>query len=101
MATDAEIVHGIVSPGRYDATVGTEADARRLLQTAMPDAVELSPAIAGHPYPAPPGGCKKWFQLHPAEPSVGHELPHFKYADWTGGKKGAGGSWGHLEFPAG
>jgi len=26
-------------------------------------------------------------------------LPHIKYADWTGGKKGSGGTWGHLFFP--
>ena len=98
MPTDAEIIQGILSAGRYDATVSSEDEARRLLQRAMPDAVELPPAVAGQTYANPPIGCKKWFQLHPPEPSVGNRQPHFKYADWTKGKKGRGGSWGHIEF---
>jgi hypothetical protein len=96
--TEAEIVRGIQAPGRYDAVVSSEDEARHLLQQAMPDAVELPAAKEGQPYPTPPGGCKKWFQLHPAEPHVGHDRPHFKYADWTRGKKGSGGSWGHVFF---
>jgi hypothetical protein len=64
----------------------------------MPGAPELPPAFAGQPYPKPPPGCLKWYQLHPSEPSVGNARPHFKYEDWTGGKKGRGGSWGHIEF---
>jgi hypothetical protein len=98
MATDAEIIAGIRGAGRYNATAASEDHARRLLEAAMPDGVEVPPAIAGQPYPNPPSGCLKWFQLHPAEPAVGHVRPHFKYADWTGGKKGRGGSWGHVEF---
>lgn len=98
LPTEAEIIQGIASPGRYDAIVGSEADARRLLQAAMPDAVELPPAVAGQPYAAPAAGCKKWYQLHPPEPAVGNDRPHFKYADWTRRKKGRGGSWGHIEF---
>ena len=98
MATDAEIIQGIRAPGRYNVIVGSEAAARRLLQQAMPSAVELLPAIAGRQYPKPPPGCLKWYQLHPPEPSVGHNKRHFKYEDWTGGKKGRGGSWGHIEF---
>jgi hypothetical protein len=96
--TDAEIVHGIQIPGPFDASASSEVHARRLLQTAMPDAVELLPAVSGSPYPNPPAGCRKWYQLHPAEPAVGNTRPHFKYVDWTGGKKGRGGSWGHIEF---
>ncbi len=46
-----------------------------------------------------PQGVKAWFQVHPAEPAVGNNLPHVKYADWTGGKKGRGGSWSHIFFP--
>jgi hypothetical protein len=69
-----------------------------LLQQAMPDGVELPPAVTGQPYPNPLAGVKKWYQLQPPEPDVGHLLPHFKYADWTGGKKGRGGSWGHIFF---
>ena len=98
MPTDAEIVQGIQAPGRYDVVVGSEAEARGLLQQAVPDAVELPPAVAGQAYPNPPAGCRKWYQLHPPEPNVGNVRPHFKYADWTGGKKGRGGSWGHIEF---
>ncbi len=98
MPTDAEIIAGIQAPGRYNANVGSEAEARRLLQQAMPDAIELPPATSGQAYPNPPRGCKKWYQLHPPEPHVGHDQPHFKYADWTRGKKGRGGSWGHIEF---
>lgn len=98
MPTEAEIIRGIQAPGRYDAVVGSEAEARRLLQQAMPDAVELPPAVSGQLYPNPPTGCRKWYQLHPPEPAVGNDRSHFKYADWTVGKKGRGGSWGHLEF---
>ncbi len=98
MPTEAEIIREIQAPGKYDAQAGSEDEARRLLQQAMPDAVELPAAVAGQPYPNPPQGCKKWYQLHPAEPNVGNDRPHFKYADWTRGKKGHGGSWGHISF---
>jgi hypothetical protein len=96
--TDAEVIQGIQAPGRCDAAVPFEDEGRRLLQMAMPDAVELPPAVSGQPYPNPPPGCRKWYQLHPPEPGVGNDRPHFEYADWTGGKKGRGGSWGHIEF---
>jgi hypothetical protein len=94
-----ELVRGIRQPGRFDATVDSEAEARRLVREALPDAVELPRAVAGQPYPAPPQGVRRWFQAHPPEPDIGNALPHVKYADWTGGKKGRGGSWGHLFFP--
>jgi hypothetical protein len=97
--SENEIIDGIRSPGRFDATVGSEADARRLIRAALPHAVELPAAVTGGTYPPPPAGVKAWFQSHPAEPAVGNPLPHLKYADWTGGKKGRGGSWGHLFFP--
>ncbi len=89
----------VASPGQYNATVDSEAEARRIIQEAMPDAVEIPRAIAGQPYPTPPPGIKKWFQAHPPEPAVGNDLPHFKYHDWTRGKKRSGGSWGHISFP--
>ena len=38
--TEAEIIQGIQAPGRYDATVGSEDEARRVLRQAMPDALE-------------------------------------------------------------
>jgi hypothetical protein len=65
----------------------------------MPDAVEVTRAVAGQPYPVPAPGVKKWFQVQPSEPQVGNALPHVKYQDWTRGKKGHGGSWGHIFFP--
>ena len=98
--SDVLIVQGVRSPGRYDATVASEADALRLARAALPHAAELPPAIVGVPYPPPPPGVRAWFRAEPAEPAVGNLLPHVKYADWTAGKKGRGGSWGHLFFPA-
>ncbi|MBY0512315.1 MAG: hypothetical protein K2P78_00200 [Gemmataceae bacterium] len=97
--SDEEIIKGIRRPGPFDATVGSGPEARRLVGTALPHAVELPPAEAGSPYPGPPPGTDAWFQRHPAEPDVGNDLPHYKYVDWTRGKKGRGGSWGHLFFP--
>jgi hypothetical protein len=97
--SDDEIIGGIQQPGRFDAVVGSEDDARRLVSSALPHAIELLPAQAGQPYVNPPSGQKAWFQVHPAEPAVGNDLPHIKYADWSKGKKGRGGSWGHLYFP--
>jgi hypothetical protein len=79
--------------------VGSEAEARRIIEQALPNAQEISPATAGQPYPKPPGGVKAWFQVQPPEPSAGHDLPHIKYQDWSHGKKGFGGTWGHLFFP--
>jgi hypothetical protein len=100
MVNDDDIIQGIGQPGRSDAIAGSEDEARRLVRSALPEAVELPRAVAGQPYPGPPPGLRKWFQVHPAEPTVGNNLPHVKYADWTGGKKGTGGSWGHISFPA-
>lgn len=97
--TEADIIKGIQAPGKFDATVDSEADAVRVVRTALPHAAELPPAAAGQTYPPPPQGVKAWFQVHPAEPGAGNNLPHVKYADWTGGKKGSGGSWGHIFFP--
>ena len=97
--TDEEVVEGIRQPGRFDATVGSETDARRLVGEALPHAVPLPGATSGEPYPPPPPGVKAWYQSHPPEPSVGNDRPHVKYADWTRGKKGRGGSWGHVFFP--
>ena len=95
---DRDIVDGIRAPTRFDAIVDSEDGARRLVRTALPHAIELPPAIQGHAYSAPLYGQKTWYQVHPPEPSVGNHLPHVKYADWTKGKKGRGGSWGHLYF---
>ena len=99
MPTEAEHILDVKAAGRYDAVVGSEAEARRIVQQALPHAQELSPGGFGLPYPNPPAGVKAWYQVQPDEPNVGNLLPHIKYADWTGGKKGAGGSWGHLFFP--
>lgn len=97
--SDDEIIDGIRQPGPFDAIVGSEDDARRFVSTALPHAIELPPAVEGPPYANPPPGQKAWFQVQPAEPGVGNDLPHIKYADWTNGKKNRGGSWGHLFFP--
>ena len=99
---EADHIRGVSSPGRYDAIVGSEAEARGIVRQALPEAVELPPAVAGSPYPSPPAGVKQWYQTHPpdAVPGSGDpDLPHIKYADWTRGKKGRGGSYGHLYFP--
>jgi hypothetical protein len=97
--SDADIIKGIQAPGRFDATVGSEAYAKRLVKTALPHAIELPPAKAGQAYASPPKGTIATYQVHPAEPAVGNNQPHVKYADWTKGKKGSGGSWGHVFFP--
>ncbi len=97
--TDDEIIDSIRQPGRFDGTVASETDARRLVSTALPHAIGLPPAKSGQLYASPPHGQKAWFQVQPPEPAVGNDLPHIKYADWSRGKKGRGGSWGHLCFP--
>jgi hypothetical protein len=97
--TEDDIIQGIQQPGKFDATAASEADARRIVQTALPHAVEVPAVIPGKPYPNAPPGVKAWFQVQPAEPHVGNKLPHVKYQDWTGGKKRTGGSWGHIFFP--
>lgn len=99
MSTEDDHVRGVAAPGRYNATVGSEEEARQIVRRAMPDAVELPSGVAGEPYPIAPRGVKKWFQRQPPEPQVGNDLPHIKYEDWTRGKKGSGGSWGHISFP--
>ncbi|MFO0528028.1 MAG: hypothetical protein ACK52A_08010 [Planctomycetota bacterium] len=96
---DKVAVKGIKAAGVFNHTVKSLDDALATIRKAMPDAVELPRAVAGHPYPSPPPGVKKWFQIHPPEPGVGNNLPHIKFADWTNGKKGTGGSWGHIFFP--
>jgi len=98
-AVDNVAVKGIKAAGSFNHTVKSLDDALATIRKAMPDAVELPPAVAGQPYPSPPAGVKKWFQIHPPEPGVGNNLPHIKFADWTNGKKGTGGSWGHIFFP--
>jgi hypothetical protein len=97
--TEADHIRGVGASGRYNATVGSEAEARRIIQGAMPDAVEVPRAPAGQPNPTAAPGIKKWFQVQPPEPQVGNDLPHIKYENWADGKKKSGGSWGHLFFP--
>ena len=83
-----EVIGGIRWPGRYDAPVASEGEAVRLAKLALPGAVELPRALRGVAYPPPPAGAKTWIQSQPAEPEVGNDLPHVKYADWSTGKKG-------------
>ena len=87
MPKEEDHIRGVQAPGRYDATVGSEVEARRIIEGAMPDAVEVTPAVVGHRYPVPAPGVKKWFQAQPSEPQVGNDLPHIRYQDWTRGKK--------------
>lgn len=98
--TEAEIILGVQAAGAFDAIVDSEAEALRIIRAAMPHALELPAATSGSLYPGIPQGTRAWFQVHPAEPHVGNNMPHVKYADWTQGKKGRGGSWGHLFYPA-
>jgi hypothetical protein len=99
--SEEEIIDGIRNPGRFDADAESLEEAERLVRRALPHAIEVEPAQAGQPYPSPPSGVDAWFQRHPPEPNVGQPKPHLKYADWTGGKKERGGSWGHVFFPPG
>jgi hypothetical protein len=73
-----QVAQGVKAAGKYDATVGSLDEARQVIGKAMPDAVELPPAVAGQPYASPPPGVKKWFQVQPAEPNVGNMQPHIK-----------------------
>jgi hypothetical protein len=97
--TEADHVRAIQAPGRYNAIVGTEVEALRIVRQALPHATEVPPGVPGQPYPQPAPGVKTWYQVQPAEPDVGNMLPHVKYEDWSGGKKFKGGRWGHLFFP--
>ena len=99
--TEDEMIKGIQRQGKYDVIVESGSEALRIVGVALPHASQLPPAQAGQPYPLPQKGVKAWFQVHPAEPNAGNDLPHVKYEDWTRGKKGRGGSWGHISFPAG
>jgi hypothetical protein len=95
--TEAEIINGVQAAGKYDVSVDSEAEARRLVQKALPHAMELPPAVGGQAYPSPPKGVKAWFQVHPPDATPASNLPnlpHIKYVDWTGGKRRRGGSWG-------
>lgn len=98
MPTEADHIKAVRTPGRYNATVGSEAEARRIVQSALPHATEVPRAVPGQPYPQAGPGVKAWYQVQPPEPGVGNNLPHVKYEDWTGGKKFKGGRWGHLFF---
>jgi hypothetical protein len=97
--SENDIIRGIQQAGRFDATAVSEAEALRIVRAALPQATELPRATAGRPYPSPSPGVLQWFQVHAAEPTIANDLPHVKYADWTKGKKGRGGSWGHIWFP--
>ena len=99
MPSETDHVSAIRSPGRYNATVGSEEEARRIIQQALPHATEVPRGVPGQPYPVAAPGVNAWYQVHPAEPDVGNILPHIKYEDWTAGKKSKAGRWGHLFFP--
>ena len=58
-----DVIKGIEAPGRFDATVASEATALRIIRRALPQAVELPPAVAGRPYPSPLAGIKAWYPM--------------------------------------
>lgn len=99
MPTEADHIKAVQAPGRYNSTVGSEDEARRIVRQALPHATEVARGTPDQPYPQAAPGVKAWYQVQPPEPDVGHSLPHVKYEDWTGGKKFKGGRWGHLFFP--
>jgi hypothetical protein len=57
--SDDDIIDGIRQPRRFDETVASEDEVRRLVRAAFPDAVELPRAVAGRPYAGPPSGIRK------------------------------------------
>ena len=94
---EQQLINILRQPGRHNVTVATKTEALELARKALPDAVQLPEVIAGGMYPSTQG-IKCWFRIEPAEPAVGNNLPHVKFADWTHGKKWEGGRWGHIFF---
>lgn len=92
------ILKKLREPGTFNPTASSKQEALEWAQEAFPDAVHLPDAQPNTPYPST-AGYDKWYRFEPAEPDVGNNLPHIKYADWTGGKKNRGGSWGHIFYP--
>ncbi len=92
------ILKQLREPGPFSPTAPSKQAALEWAQEAFPDAMHLPDAQPNAPYPST-AGYKKWYRFEPAEPNVGNNMPHVKYTDWTGGKKGTGGSWGHIFFP--
>lgn len=72
-------------------TVNTEKEARELLAEAKPNLKEY-PLYTKKQY-------KSGFEVHPAEPIVGNDLPHIKWKDWSSGKSEV--SDGHIFFTEG
>lgn len=54
--TEADHIRGVRDVGKYDAVVGSEDEARRIVRQALPHALELPPGIVGVPYPNPLAG---------------------------------------------
>lgn len=69
----------------------SKADAQKLLQDARPKLKEFDTYTAKE--------YKAGFEIHPAEPNVGNNLPHIKWKDWTNGK--SQGANGHIFFKEG
>ena len=68
--------------------VESEDDARKLLSESRSTLQEYD-TYTSEKY-------KAGFEIHPAEPNVGNDLPHIKWKDWSSGK--ASGANGHIFF---
>ncbi|MCM1060151.1 MAG: hypothetical protein NC452_07630 [Eubacterium sp.] len=64
----------------------SEDDARKLLSEARSELQEFETYT--------PEKYKAGFEVHPAEPDVGNDLPHLKWKDWSNGK--SSGANGHI-----
>jgi hypothetical protein len=95
--SDKELLDKLKQPGKHNVTVGTKTEALDLARKAVPTGTHLPDEVAGQAYGSTKG-IKSWFRVEPAEPAVGNDLPHVKFADWTGGKKRTGGRHGHIFF---
>jgi hypothetical protein len=56
--TEGEIIHGVQQPGRFDATVGSEADAVRIVKTALPHSLAITPGLCRAALPVSADGCQ-------------------------------------------
>ncbi|MDW8244738.1 MAG: hypothetical protein RMJ88_16140 [Thermogemmata sp.] len=95
--SDEELLEKLTRPGRHNVTVTTKTEALNLARQILSGAQHLPDAVTGQAYGSTKG-IKKWFRLEPAEPAVGNNLPHVKFADWTSGKKTTGGRYGHIFY---
>ena len=102
MPAENDIIDGIKRTGNLMLPLPPKLRQNSSYKRRYPMPPSCLPQSRGQPYPASPKGVKAWFQVHPTDATPGSgipNLPHIKYVDWTGGKRGKGGSWGHIVFP--